>query len=77
MLASNEFNLEDMDEWYTAHFEELVHRYGGKVIAVVTGEILAVADTEKGADEMAREARSDAIPLVLAIPTEEELLCLL
>ncbi len=70
-------NLEEMDEWYTDHFEELVHKYGGKAIAVIDGKVVAVADTEKEADETARKLKPDAVPLVLSIPTEEELLCLL
>jgi len=70
-------NLDEMDKWYADHFEELVHRYGGKAIAVIDGEVAAVADTEKEADEIARKLKPDAVPLVLSIPTEEELLCLL
>jgi GH35 family endo-1,4-beta-xylanase len=76
-FSQNKLELEKMDEWYTDHFEELVGKYGGKVIAVVEGEIIAVTDTEKEAEEMALRSKPDAIPLVLAIPTEEELLCLL
>jgi hypothetical protein len=77
MSEQGEFNLEALDEWYAAHFEELVSKHAGKAIAVVAGEIVAVADTERGADRLAREKHPDAIPLVLAIPTEEELVCLL
>ncbi len=66
-----------MDTWYTTHFEELVMKFAGKAIAVVADEIVAVADTEKEADRLAWERNPDAVPLVLAIPTEEELVCLL
>ncbi len=72
-----ELNLEALDEWYTIHFEELVGKHAGKAIAVVDGEIVAVADTEREADCLAREKHPDAVPFVLAIPTEEELVCLL
>lgn len=77
MTMQGELNLEAMDEWYTIHFEELVTKHAGKAIAVVAGEIVAVADTERDADHLARERHPDAVPLVLAIPTEEELVCLL
>ncbi len=77
MSEQEELNLEALDEWYTIHFEELVSKHAGKAIAVVTGEIVAIADTEREADRMAREKYPDAVPLVLAIPTEEELVCLL
>ena len=66
-----------MTRRYTNYFEELVRKYGGKAIAVMDGDVVAVADTEKEADEMARRLKPEAIPLVLSVPTEEELLCLL
>ena len=66
-----------MTRRYTNYFKELVHKYGGKAIAVMDGDVVAVADTEKEADEMARRLKPEAIPLVLSVPTEEELLCLL
>ena len=72
-----EFDLEEMDKWYSEHFEELVKKYAGKAIAVVNGEIVAVAGTEKEADRLAREKHPESVPLVLSIPTEEELICLL
>lgn len=71
------FDLEALDQWYTDHFEELVQKYGGKSIAVVKEKIIAVADTEQEAARLAREAQPDVVPLVLAIPLEEELVCLL
>lgn len=77
MTVQEELNLEALDEWYAAHFAELVGKHAGKAIAVVAGEIVAVADTEREADRLAREKHPDAVPLVLAIPTEEELVCLL
>lgn len=77
MTVQGELNLEAMDEWYATHFEELVSKHAGKAIAVVAGEIVAIADTEREVDRLAREEHPDAVPLVLAIPTEEELVCLL
>jgi hypothetical protein len=77
MVVEKELDLEAMDTWYTTHFEELVMKFAGKAIAVVADEIVAVADTEKEADRLAWERNPDAVPLVLAIPTEEELVCLL
>jgi len=77
MPQQQTLDLERMDNWYTTHFEDLVQKYAGKAIAVVDGKIVAVADTEKEADRLVREKYPDAVPLVLAIPTEEELVCLL
>ncbi len=76
-IRQRELDLEAMDSWYAAHFEELVRKYAGKAIAVVEGTIAVVADTEKGADRWARKAHPDVVPLVLAIPMEEELVYLL
>lgn len=77
MKEQQEFDLEKMDSWYAAHFEELVREYAGKAIAVVEGKVVAVADTEKEADQLARELYPGATALVLSIPMEEELVCLL
>lgn len=77
MVEQGELNLEALDEWYAVHFEELVSKHAGKAIAVVAGEIVAIADTEREADRLAREKYPDAVLLVLAIPMEEELVCLL
>ncbi|MEA3417654.1 MAG: DUF5678 domain-containing protein [Thermodesulfobacteriota bacterium] len=77
MKEQQEFDLEKMDSWYAAHFEELVREYACKAIAVVEGKVVAVADTEKEADQLARELYPGATALVLSIPMEEELVCLL
>lgn len=77
MVGEQVFNLEEMDRWYAEHFEELVKKYAGKAIAVVNGEVVAVAGTEKEADRLARERHPESVPLVLAIPTEGELVWLL
>ena len=77
MAEQGELNLEALDEWYAVHFEELVSKHAGRAIAVVAGEVVAIADTEREADRLAREKHPDAVLLVLAIPTEEELVCLL
>ena len=77
MTMQRKLDLEALDEWYATHFEELVSKHAGKAIAVVAGGIVAIADTEREADRLAREKHPDDVPLVLAIPTEEELVCLL
>ncbi|OFZ18301.1 MAG: hypothetical protein A2Z20_11695 [Bdellovibrionales bacterium RBG_16_40_8] len=73
----NNLDLATMDSWYADHFEELLEKYAGKAIAVLNNEVVAVADTEQEADQLAREEHPNQVPLVLAIPTEEELVCLL
>jgi len=70
-------DLEKMDNWYSEHFEELVDKYPGKTIAVVNEKIVAVEETEKMAYQCAQEAYPDSTPLVVYIPINEELECLL
>ena len=77
MNNQEQIDLEKIDNWYSTHFEELVTKYGGKAIGVVEGKVIAVADTEKEADRLARAARPDSIVVVLSIPNEEELLFVL
>jgi len=69
--------LESMDRWYSVHFAELVNQYGGKAIAVVQGNVVAVAETEKEADEVARQLYPKSFPLVVTVPQPEELVCLI
>jgi len=77
LQKEEKFDLEALDQWYSDHFEELVQKYGGRCIAVVKEKIVGVADTEREAAGLAREAQPDVVPLVLSIPLEEELVCLL
>lgn len=69
--------LENMDRWYSTHFEELVARYAGKAIAMVDDRVVAVADSEKEADEIARRQYPGSFPLVVTVPETEELVCLI
>lgn len=69
--------LDDMDRWYSANFEELVTRYAGKAIAMVDERVVAVADTEKEADKLARRQYPGSFPLVVTVPEPEELVCLI
>jgi len=70
-------DLEKMDNWYSEHFEELVDKYPGKTIAVVNDKIVAVEETEKMAYQCAQKSYPDSTPLVVYIPINEELECLL
>jgi hypothetical protein len=73
-----EGELESVDRWYAENFGVLTEKYGGKVIAVINEEVIAVEDTEKKADEAARKKYPGNIPaFVTYIPKAEELECLL
>ncbi len=64
-------------EWIVKHFEELVEKYGGKFVAVSNEEIVAVGDSSKVVDEIAREKYPYIIPSVIHVPREENLTCIL
>ncbi len=73
----DEIDLEAIDAWYAKHFEDIVKKYGGKVIAVVDEEIISVEDTEKKADDAARNKYSHKIPFVTYVPRKEDVECIL
>ena len=73
----DEIDLEAINTWYAKHFEELVEKYGGKAIAVVDEEIISVEDTEKKANEVARNKYPHKVPFVAYVPKVEEVECLL
>ncbi|MEW6067296.1 MAG: DUF5678 domain-containing protein [Nitrospirota bacterium] len=64
-------------EWIIKHFEELVSKYEGKFVAVANEEIIAVGDSAKAVDDLAREKYPDIIPSVIHVPREENLTCIL
>jgi hypothetical protein len=70
-------DLKKMNDWYTRLFEELVEKYPGKAVAIVNGEIVEVGETEVEVDRLARRRFPGEIPLVVTVPTEDELVCLL
>jgi hypothetical protein len=72
-----EIDLKKLDDWYTEHFEELVEKYAGKAVAVINGQVVEVGESELQVDRRAREQHPGQTPLVVTVPTQEELVCLL
>jgi enamine deaminase RidA (YjgF/YER057c/UK114 family) len=72
-----EIDLKKMNDWYTRLFEELVEKYPGKAVAIVNGKIVEIGETEVEVDRLARRRFPEEIPLVVTVPTPEELVCLL
>ncbi len=65
------------NQWIVEHFEELVDRYGGSYIAVVDGQVVAVGDNPKNAEDEALLKFPGKTPSVLRVPREEDIVCLL
>jgi len=76
-MESLDVLLERYNDWMVVHYEELVKEYPHKAIAVVEGGIVAVGETEKEVDEVARRKYPDRIPFVTTLPSEEDFVCLL
>lgn len=70
-------DIESYDEWFERNFENLVEKYPHKAIAMVGGDIVAVADSEREVHEAAKSKYPDKIPFVVTVPSEEDLICLL
>lgn len=70
-------DIDKNDEWLEEHFEEIVTKYPHKAIAIVREEIVAIGDSEKEVDRIAREKYPEEIPFVITVPSEEDLICLL
>lgn len=65
------------DLWIVEHFSEFVTKYAGKAVAVVHETRVAVGDSGKEAEDKARAVVPEKIPVVLRMPREEEMVCLL
>lgn len=72
-----ELELQEYDNWLAEHFEDLVIEYPRKSIAVVNDQIVAVGESEKEVDCLARNKYPHATPFVFTVPSEEDLVCLL
>lgn len=64
-------------DYIIEHFEELVYKHGGRYIAVVDEEIIAIGDHPKDVENEALKKYPDRIPSVMKVPTEDDIVCLL
>ena len=76
-MSKADLDLSGYDDWLAEHFEEVVTAYPGKSIAVIGDEIVAVGETEKQVDQLAKKRHPGSIPFVFAVPSEKDLICLL
>jgi hypothetical protein len=64
-------------DYITEHFEELVIKHGGRYIAVVNEEVVAVGDSPRDVENEAMKRHPGKIPSVMKVPTEDDIVCLL
>ena len=65
------------DLWIVEHFSELVTKYAGRYIAVVNETLVAIGDSGKEVEDVARKIEPHKIPSILRVPREEDMACLL
>ena len=64
-------------DYITEHFEELVTKHGGRYIAVVDEEIVAIGDHPKSVENDALRLYPTRTPSVMRVSTEDDIVCLL
>jgi len=69
--------LTEDQKWIYEHFSELVDKYAGRYVSVAGGGLVAVGDSAKEVDDIARAKYPTIIASVLRIPKEEDFECLL
>jgi len=69
--------MKKSQKWIVEHFEELVDKYGGKYIAVVNEEIVAIGNSPSEVDRRARERFPEETPSIMHVPVKEALTCIL
>lgn len=65
--------LEEDEQWLAEHYEEMIEKYAGKVIAINNGQIIAVGDSWKDIKQQVLEATSDVMPHIIDVPFPEQL----
>lgn len=65
--------LEAYNSWLAEHMNEIVAEYAGKVVVIQTGRVVFVAESEVQAYGWAKATRRTPLPLVLRVPSEEDL----
>ncbi|MBD1857160.1 MULTISPECIES: DUF5678 domain-containing protein [Leptolyngbya] len=58
-------------QWLATHYDELIAKYPGKVVAIEGGQIVGVADTREEVCRPFVEAGVEVLPLVIDVPHPE------
>lgn len=66
--------LEQDAQWMTEHYDELVEKYPGQIIAIDRGEIIAIGESEVEKYCYKRSDNNPVNPLILMIPHPDELI---
>ena len=64
--------LQQHDDWLSDHFDELIDKYPGKIVAIMNGEIVRIGDTYKEVYQPFLESDLDWMPLVVRVPHSDD-----
>jgi hypothetical protein len=65
--------LEEDDRWLAEHYDEMIQKYPGKVVAIQNGEIVAIGVDRVEVCRPFREAGVQPLPLIIDVPYPGEL----
>lgn len=65
--------LQEHDRWLAEHFDELIDRYPGKIVAVMNGEIVAIGDSYKEVYSPFQNQNLAWMPLAIRVPHPDDL----
>lgn len=63
------------NDWVAKHFGDLIKQYPRKIVAVVNHSVAGVGETGDQAIEVAKQKFPKAIPLLVSVPAEEDMKC--
>jgi hypothetical protein len=65
--------LEEDDRWLAEHYDEMIQKYPGKVVAIQNGEIVAIGADRVEVCRPFRESGAQPLPLIIDVPYPGEL----
>ena len=64
--------LDAYNHWLAEHMNEIVAQYAGKVVAIQDGRVAFVGDSEVSAYRWAQGVGRVHMPLVMRVPSEQD-----
>lgn len=65
--------LEANNNWLATHYDELVERYAGKVVAIEAGKIIAIGESWEEVSQPFEQSDREIMPLIIEVPHPEQL----
>lgn len=65
--------LHQYDDWLTHHFNELIDKYPGKIVAVIDDKVVGVGDTYQEVYKPFLKSELELMPLVIRVPHPDDI----